>query len=172
MVSTATDGLIVPDYIGQVIEGKRTFKRVVLGSQIPSSERLRFPYTSRETDQNAISGSIGLLDYRVVSAFDSEEGRDETAIEILRIGIEPGSLHEGHGCHMIRWLSKRASQQGFHYLVAQGDTDTRFPGVREMTKIGFLDELRFYRPFIHPPITLNPETGYEFYLPLKERNGI
>ena len=141
----------------------------MLGRRIPSSERVAFLYTLRETDKNALSGSIGLLDYRVVSAFDSAEDRDTTAVEILRIGIESGSLHEGHGQHMIRWLAQKASQQEFRYLVAKGSTDIRFPGVREMTEMGFLDELRFYRPYLHPPIPLNPDTGYEFYRSLNSQ---
>jgi len=164
MVTSESEGIVRVNYLGWVKEQiSQDFaemwssdliihaERLIVGSVVSASERRVFSDVSPQSDTK--TGSIGFLDYRVLAVHDRQSAPTEpqryeakTVAEVIRIGIEPEFRRQGYGLALVEALATRMERRGVDFLVSEGATETRFPELRSMAQLGFVKDLRFYKP--------------------------
>jgi len=150
MVESETGGVIRVRHAGWVHENGLWVQRLYVGEKIASPERRMFPYQYQPADQNCVTGSIGFLDFLVQKVYDHsydipDSPQMESAVELVRVGLEPAYHGQGYGLAMVEVVAEKARDYGISFLVAEGNPAGRFPHLRSMEQLGFVTAPRFSR---------------------------
>lgn len=147
MVKSETGGMIRVRQAGWVRENGIWVQRLYVGKRVSVNLRTVHPHMPVLGDVQPITGSIGFLDFLVQHVYDHSYSSTqmESAVEILRVGIEPAYHGQGYGLAMVEVLAERARDYSISFLVAEDNSPDRFPHLRSMEQLGFVAEPRFSR---------------------------
>lgn len=154
-------------------------ERIMSGEPMSADKRKTLPLEGGhgQDPQYITTGTNGFLDFRTVGVMEAyggylEDVHDEgfvahTAIQLVRIGIEPHRFRQGYGRAMVEYLAAIAEGRDIHTLVCLGNPDL-FPHLRSFEQLGFVRELKFLRPNKDAfPQQIPPEEKYfPIYAPL------
>ena len=132
-----------------VAEDGVLIERITSGNDMSADKRETLPYVGEHGHDPSliVTGSHAFLDFRTIGVLQSVPpvAFPRTAIQVLRIGVEPDRLHKGYGLALVEYLAAIATGRSINYLVCTGNTE-QFPHLRAFDQLGFVAQWSFIRP--------------------------